>query len=182
MKLQTVERQRPVLHRGHRAGVGGGQRLEIGRRLRHLIAVAHPDVDFVGNAGEEFVGLRDAAPRPAVLARRRTLHGAAEGLAGQMQAVTDAQHGQAEVEDVGIALRRPRFVDAGGPARQNQSLGGQFANPLGRDVVSNDLAVDVLLSHSPGDQLGILRAEIEHQYLFVGNPLHYRSSGGNPEL
>ena len=91
MKLQTVERQPPVLHRGHRAGVGGGQRLEIGRRLRHLIAVAHPDVDLAGNAGEQFVGLRDAAPRPAVLARRRALHRAAERLAGQMQAVADAQ-------------------------------------------------------------------------------------------
>ena len=57
MKLQAVDRQPPVLHRGDRAGVGGGQRQEIGRRLRHLIAVAHPDVDLVGNAGEQFVRL-----------------------------------------------------------------------------------------------------------------------------
>ncbi len=82
----------------------------------------------------------------------------------------------------GIALRRARLVDAGGPAGKDQPLGSQLANPLGGDVVSNDFAVDVLLPHAPGDQLRILRPEIQHQYLFVGNPLHYRSSGGNPEL
>ena len=182
MKLQTVKRQPPVLHRRHRAGVGGGQRHEIGRRLRHLIAVAHPHVDLAGHAGEQFVGLRDAASRPAVLARRRPLDRAAQRLAGQVQAVADAQHRQAEAEDVRVALRRPRLVHARRPAGENQPLGGQLANPLGRDVVSHDFAVDVLLPHPPRDQLGILRPEIEHQHLFVGKPLHYQPSGGNPEL
>ncbi len=64
------------------------------------------------------------------------------------------------------------LVDAGRAAGENQALGGQFANPIGRDVVSNDFAVDVLLPHPPGDQLGVLRPEIQHQHLFVGNPLH----------
>ena len=58
MELQAVDRQLPMLHRGEGAGVGGGQRQEIGRDLRHLIAVAHPDLDLGGNAGEQFVRLR----------------------------------------------------------------------------------------------------------------------------
>ena len=127
-------------------------------------------------------GSRDAAPRPAVLAGRRALHRAAERLAGQLHPVADAQHGQAEAEDFRVALRRARLVHAGRPAGKDHSLRGQFANPLGGDVVPNDLAVDVLLPHPPGDQLGILRAEIQHQDLFVGKPLHYQPSGGNPEL
>ena len=58
MELQAVDRQLPMLHGGERAGVGGGQRQEIGGDLRHLVAVAHPDVDLGGHAGEQFVRLR----------------------------------------------------------------------------------------------------------------------------
>ena len=40
-------------------------------------------------------------------------------------------------------------------------MGGQRADPLGGDVVADDLTVDVLLANPPRDQLGILRAEVE---------------------
>ena len=124
-------------------------------------------------------GCGDAAVGPAVLAGRRALHLAAERLAGQLHAVADAQHGQAEAEDFRIALRRARLVDAGRPAGEDDALGGQLADPLGRDVVPDDLAVDVLLPHPPGDQLGVLRAEIQHQHLFVGKLRHSGLPGEN---
>ena len=149
---------------------------------RHLVAVAHPHVDLPRHAGEQPVRLDDAATRPAVLAGRRPLDLAAEGLAGQVQPVADAQHGHAEAEDFRVALRRARLVDAGRPAGENDPHRGQLADPRGRDVVPDDLAVDVLLADPPGDQLRVLRAEIQHQDLFVGNPLHRPPSGGNPEL
>ena len=38
----------------------------------------------------------------------------------------------------------------------------------GRDVVPHDLAVDALLAHPAGDQLGVLRAEIEDQHALFG--------------
>ena len=182
MELQPVDRQLPMLDRGQRAGVGGGQRQEIVGDLRHLIAVAHPDVDLVGNAGEQFVRPDDAAACPAVFAGRRALHLAAQRLAGQLHSVADAQHGQPEAEDFRIALRRARLVDAGRPAGEDDPLGGQLADPLGREVVADDLAIDVLLAHPPGDQLRVLRAEIEHQHLFVGQPRHCPPSGGKPSI
>ena len=40
---------------------------------------------------------------------------------------------------------------------------------LGRDVVPHDLAIDVLLADAAGDELGVLRAEIEDQHFFVGH-------------
>ena len=132
MELQPVDRQLPMFHRGQRAGVGGGQRQEIAGSLRHLIAVAHPDLDLGRDAGEQFVRLGDAAVRPAVFAGRRALHLAAEGLAGQVQPVADAQHGQAQAEDFRIALRRARLVHAGRPAGEDDPLGGQLADALGR--------------------------------------------------
>ncbi len=63
----------------------------------------------------------------------------------------------------------PWLVDAGRPAGEDDAPGSQLANALGRDVVPHDLAVDVLLAHAPGDQLGVLRAEIEDQHSFVGD-------------
>ena len=120
--------------------------------------------------------------RPAILPGWRALHLAAQRLADQLHAIADAQHGQAEVEDFRVAPRRARLVDAGRPAGQDQPLGGQLANPFGRQVVPHNFAVNLLLPHPPGDQLGVLRAEIQHQDLLVGQPLHCLPFMGNPEL
>ncbi len=64
----------------------------------------------------------------------------------------------------------PGFVHARRAAGEDQALGREFADALGRDVVPDDLAVDVVLAHAAGDQLGVLRAEVENQHLFIGDP------------
>ena len=46
-------------------------------------------------------------------------------------------------------------------------FGASSRTRAARDVVPDDLAVDVLLAHAAGDQLGVLRAEIQDQHLFV---------------
>ena len=155
MELQAVDRQRAVLDRGDRAGVGGGQRHEIVRRP------ATP-----GRRGSSRLRSRRARRRTArrALVMRQSARpysraGAlstspAERLAGQLHAVADAQHGHAEAEDLRIALRRARLVDAGRPAGEDEPLGGQLADPLGRDVVPDDLAVDVLLRAPAGRSAG----------------------------
>ena len=109
---------------------------------------------------------------PAVLAGRSALHLAAQRLAGQLHPVANAQHGQAEFEDRRIALRGARLVHAGRAAGKDDPLWGQFADPCGGDVVPDDLAVDVLLPNTPGDQLRVLRTEIQNQHFFVGNFTH----------
>ena len=47
-------------------------------------------------------------------------------------------------------------------------LGRELADALGRDVVPHDLAVDVLLADAAGDELGVLRAEVEDQHALGG--------------
>ena len=68
----------------------------------------------------------------------------------------------------GSHLRRAVGVHARRPAGEDQPLRGQLANALGRDVVPHDLAVDVLLAHAAGDELGVLRAEVEHEHALGG--------------
>jgi hypothetical protein len=57
-------------------------------------------------------------------------------------------------------------VHAGRPAGEYQPFGVEIANPLGGQIVPNQLAEHVLLANPPGNQLGGLRAEVHHQ-----NPL-----------
>ena len=64
MKLQAVDRQPAMLDRGDGAGVGRGQRLKSAETLRHLVAVAHPDLGLVGHAGEQLVVDCDLAHGP----------------------------------------------------------------------------------------------------------------------
>jgi hypothetical protein len=40
---------------------------------------------------------------------------------------------------------------------------------LGRDVVPHDLAVHVLLADPPGNELSVLRAEVQDQDFLVGD-------------
>ncbi len=133
-----------------------------------LVAVAHPDLGLLGDTGEQvgrLVSRRiDRQFGAAVLARRSALHLPAHGLADQLHAVADAQHGNAQLEDFRIALRRALGVDARRAAGEDQPLRRKFANPLGCDVVPHDLAVDVLLADAAGDELHILGAEIEHEH------------------
>ena len=58
----------------------------------------------------------------------------------------------------------PGVVHARRAAGEDDALRRQLAHALGGDVVPHDLAVDVLLAHAAGDELGVLRAEIEHQH------------------
>src|SRR5262249_59578717 len=104
---------------------------------------------------------------PAELLARGRLHLAAEHLAGELYAVTDAQDGDAQVEDGRVAARRAGLVDAGGAAGEDEAARLQRGDAGRRQVVAGQLAEDGLLAHPPGDELAVLRAEVEDQHPFA---------------
>jgi len=181
VELQAVNRQPAMLHGGEGAGLGGRQGGEILGNGRHLVAVAHPDLGPLGHTVEQLVAPGQVQVGPAVLPRRRVLDPPAQHVAGQLHPVADPQYGQPQLEQPRVAPRGPVFVHAAGAAREDQPPGGQLADPVGRDVVPNDLAIDLLLADPPGDQLGVLRPEIEHQHLLVGQTAH-RGTPGKPHI
>ena len=63
-----------------------------------------------------------------------------------------------------IALRRCPVVDARGTPDRIRPAGACWRICSGRDVVPHDLAEHVLFAHATRDQLGVLRAEVEHQH------------------
>src|SRR5262249_48390232 len=133
----------------------------------HLVAVTHPDDGLVRHSREQAVGLLDADVSAAEFTALARLDLAAEQVAGQLHAVADAKHRDAEVEDSGVALRGARLVDARGAAGEEQAARPQLGDAGGRQVGAHDLAEDILLADAPGDQLAVLRAEVEDQDPFT---------------
>jgi hypothetical protein len=91
------------------------------------------------------------------------LHDAAELHRHGLHAVADAEHRHAERPD---HIGRPRGSSLGDrlrPAGQDDSLGSKGTQRGGVHVPGVDLAVDAELAHAPGDQLRVLRAEVEDQ-------------------
>jgi len=106
-------------------------------------------------------------PRPPELARFARIDGAAEDLHANLHAVADAQDRDAQIEDGRVALGGVALVDAGRPAREDDALGVQGFELFSGDVRANQLAVNPFLTDSSGDELGVLRAEIEDRNDFL---------------
>ena len=183
MELQAEDRQRGMTDGGDRAGAGRSKRFEIAGDARDLIAVRHPNFEIARQIGEEFV--RTAVGRrghmdlgSTVLAGRRAFDLAAERFAGELHAVADAEDRDAEPKKFDVALRRAGFVDAARTAGEDDPFGRDLAESGGRDVVADDFAVDLLFADAAGDELRVLRTEVEDDDLFIDQATRRGSRGG----
>ena len=172
VELRGVDAALGVLHGGNRAH--GGARGH-GEPLGHAgdgVAVAHPH-GLLKRRGVEELALAVALDGGgAVLADLGVAYLAAERDGGHLVAVAEAQNGQAEVIDCGIDRGRVLRVHGRGAARQNQRRGRHLAHLFGRDVARDDLGIYMQVAYATGDELRILRAEVEDQHLLRG-PLGY---------
>ncbi len=160
VELDPVEGALAVAHGGGGAVLGGGQDLEVPSADLGLVAVAHPDGGFAGDAAEEAVVVGDRQVGAAVLAVVGGGDLGAEELGAEVHAVADPEDGDVEVEELGGAGGGSSAVDAGGAAGKDDAfepVAGQF---LGGDGGRIDFAVDAGLAGSPGDELRVLGAEI----------------------
>src|SRR5581483_11480625 len=147
-----------------RARIRGGNADEIAVHIPHLVAVTHPGNHVVGNSRKEMIGLiENVNVRPAELALRRWLDLAAQSLAGEMQAIADAEDGNPQFKDGRVALRSTRIVHAGRAARKNEAAWRHLRDARGREIVPDDLAKNVLLADAPSDELSVLGAEVKNE-------------------
>ena len=164
MELHAVDAAFVVLqHRDRRAGRGRGDREAVGR-LGDAVEVAHPHVVFRrGIVGQEQRRTGAGHAGAAVFALHAPPDDAAELLADQLGAVADAEHRHAEVVDRRIERRRSFDVDALRATGQDDRGRLAFGDLPGGDPVRDDLGVHLQLSHPPGDQLGVLGAEVDDE-------------------
>ena len=101
---------------------------------------------------------------PPVFPDPGVFHVAAESDRHGLLPVADAEHRHAELEQPGVHRGRARLVDGGRPTGQDQP-GRAAGLQLGQGrVEGDDLRVHVALADPPGDQLGVLCAEVHHQH------------------
>ena len=123
MELHCVILLRGILDGGD--GVRGlGDQLEAGREFIGFVAVRHPDrqrpfeaLEQRGRRGQQF------DLRVAVLALVGRANFAAQLVHHELQAVADAQYGQAEMQHAIVGRRRVGVVDRRRPARQDDARG-----------------------------------------------------------
>ena len=130
--------------------------------------MAHPRLLGLGQPGEEPSAVLDqgqvGAPELALLG---ALDPPAEAADHRLHPVTDAEHRDAELEQLRAQLRGPRLVDRGRPAREDQRPRLAQADPLEVGVVGQELGEDAALAQPAGDQLRVLAAEVEDEHLLA---------------
>ena len=120
---------------------------------------------MVAESGEQRVGLDDLDFGMAELALVRGFGGAAKLRRHRLHAVADPEQRQPAVEHLARRGRGARQRGRFGPAGQDDALRAE-GRDLRRVVIPGpDFAVHADLAHAAGDQLRVLRAEVEDQDL-----------------
>ena len=163
VELQRIDLALDVRHRGVRRVRRLGRSGESLRQALDAIAVTHPDLQTRAELLEQRIVAGQIDLGVAVLAVIGLGHLAAEHVAHQLQAVADAEHRHAELEDHLRHTRAALGSDRERRAREHDALGREGADRLLAHRARVDLAVDVELTNPARNQLGVLAAEIEDQ-------------------
>ena len=170
MELHAVEAAPFVGDAGDGRAVGGCDAREPGRQRAHAVAVAHPHVEqavafgvhLVLDAGEQPRMPARADLRVAELALVRGLDLSTELCRHRLHAVADSEDGNAELEYRIRGAVAGGLVHRLGASGKDDSPRLHGAEPFRGDVEGVDLGVHVRLAYAPGDELGVLGAEIEN--------------------
>ena len=179
MELRRVETALGVLHRGDRADRREGRDREAFRCLGDVVRMAHPADALLAHTFKELRALARFIERDfrlAVLARRRRLDLAAEQMCHELRTVADAEHRDAEIEDLGAAGHGIFRVDAVRAARQDDALRRHLADLLQRKRLRMDFAVDMVLAHAARDELIVLATEVQYENHFIYRLAQFFSS------
>jgi len=176
----------PRVADGREGGVlAGPQHLEALGQPQDAIAVTHPHhaLGAAREAGEEGVLAFDLQQRAAVLVIVGLLDQAAQPMGEQLQPVTDPEHRYAEVDDAGVDVGSADVEHARRASGEDDSRWIPRAHFLELDHRGMDLAVDALLADTAGNQLGVLRSEVEDENpVALGGGGHAPGSSSEPAL
>lgn len=148
--------------------VGGADDDEVLRDACEFVAVRVPDLERRGQALEERArAVGDGERALAVFALLAFLDLPAEELREELHAVTDAEHGHAELEDAAVGQRRVSGIHAGRAAAEDQAARFHRGDPRGGGVVADDGGIHVALTDAARDDLRVLGPEIQDDDLLV---------------
>ena len=169
VELDAIDLPLFVGDRGGRAVLAPGYGLEARRHFSEIISVTHPHDAPLGQASEERAGRVELHVGHAVFARGIGLgrhHFTAQMVGDELAAVADAKDRKAQVKDAFCGMIGAFFIDALRAAGENDAVWFKVFDGFETHRIGMHLAVDVMLTDAPRDQLVILPAEIQDQDFF----------------
>ena len=143
-------------------GVGGfGGEMEARRESLGAVAVGHPGGHGGGEFGEKGIGFEQIYFGVAIFAFIGGADSSAEVMDDVLESIADAEDGEAESEDGGIGRWGVGVVDRAGASGENDSDGMVRLDFVDGGGAGKDDGEDVLFADAAGDELGVLRAEVE---------------------
>lgn len=141
--------------------------------------MAHPD--HCGFTGGEPLQQGGADPRGlqvsvTKLSLTSSNYFAAQKVSDELHSVADSEDRHAQTQHFGRQLRGALCIDRRRTTREDKSCDVSSFGCVRRLTVGPHLAVDVLLTDTPSDQLGVLGAEVQDQNLAA--LVHWNHSEG----
>ena len=173
VELRGVKLSLGAFHRSHGTHVGHGCYREALGHFAHRVTMAHPHGLLVRRLAIQrrraaatctIHAVNTGEGSGAVFALLGMTHRTAERLRHDLLAVAKTEHGDAQLEDLGVDRRCIFGIDACRTARQDDGARILLTHLISGDVARNDLGIHVQVTHATRDELAVLRAEIENQY------------------
>ncbi len=157
--LLTAEAESCILH-----ALRGADHLCTLRQTGDCVSMRHPHRGFGRNPREKRVGsIRNLEGGAAIFARTGRSHIPAAVIGEPLSPIADAEQRHTASDGRQVRLRRISIPDGSGTSGQDHTL--DFRK-VGRYLVERPyFAIDTDFTHPARDELGVLRAEVENQYL-----------------
>ena len=161
MPLHAGQPPHRIRERRHRRAGTAGEGYETRGCGRDRVPVAHPHVQHAGQPVGQPVALHHLHGGSSELGGGGALHRATQTLRHSLEAVADAEHRHPTGEQVRGDLGGSRLIDRLWTAGQDDRLGVARQHVCDGRGVRHDLGVDVCLPDATGDELGVLRTEVD---------------------
>ena len=176
VKLHPVEPSPVIRHGSTGTLVGRSNALKTQRQFRNRIPMAHPADAFL----RQILKQQAAGCFQYGLSVFSRLPGGRDPAAGkirqQLVSVADPQDRDPQFQDSRVIAWSSRFVHASRAAGEDDATVSFLPDLRQTDpVIIPDLCIDILFPDTAGDQLVILPAEIQYQYLIHLIPRFLRS-------
>jgi len=161
VELDAVEVALAVFDDGKLGVLGGADGSVAGRKSDEAVAVGIPDLELLGEALEETAGFVEGENAVAVFAVGALGDFAAEEVALELDAVADAEDGDAQLEEGGVGHRCVFGEHAARATGEDDANDAVCLQLRGGRAEVVDFGEDLALADAAGDDLGVLGTKIE---------------------
>jgi hypothetical protein len=137
----------------------------------NLVSMAHPDLAPLFDGGKKPFPVFHFEKCMPILSFLRRFDLSSQNMSHDLEAVTDAENGNAQMKDLFRNLGGVGSVYTLRSTRKDYGAGIFFYYPGFGQIEGEDLRVHAQFSDLPGDQLGVLGAKIEDKNLIHGQIL-----------